>query len=53
MMRVSVFAALLLSAADFARAGDAHYSFDNYINMLPLPNGPSTNGTAHTHAGLL
>lgn len=51
MMRVSVFAALLLSAADSTRAGDAHYSFDNYINMLPLPNGPSTNGTTFCNSG--
>merc|ERR1719272_313038 len=36
---------MLLLAVDVARAGDAHYAFDDYVNLLPLPNGPTTNGT--------
>jgi hexosaminidase len=36
-----VFAVLLVSSA----ASDPTYSFDDYTSTLPLPNGPTTNGT--------
>ena len=40
-----VFASLLLFAPANIAGGDPHYSFDDYTNTLPLPNGPVTNGT--------
>ena len=41
----SMVAVLLVASAGVARAGDPHYAFDDYTNHLPLPNGPTTNGT--------
>jgi hypothetical protein len=42
---LQLLAAGLLLLAGVARAGDPHYSFDDYWNTLPLPNGPVTNGS--------
>ena len=38
-------AVLLTAMPSAAAAGDPSYSFDDYTSTLPLPNGPTTNGT--------
>ena len=43
MHRRLVFAALL--SVPSASATDPSYSFDDYTSTLPLPNGPTTNGS--------
>lgn len=43
-LAVAAALALLLTVLSSA-AGDPSYSFDDYTSTLPLPNGPTTNGT--------
>lgn len=44
LMHMLVTLALLFTLTDVVCAGDGHYAFDDYSNLLPLPNH-HTNGT--------